>query len=133
MSSCQLKFSFSGHETFVFRYGWLKKAVDAIFDDPKTFNGDEAIVTLGLGKNMVKSLRHWSLATRMLEEEGKKNGGALRPTDLGMFLLGPQGADPYLEDPNTLWILHWNLLSNRDRCTTWFWVFNLISSNEFTR
>jgi hypothetical protein len=38
-------FSFSGHETFVFRYTWLKKAVDAVRVDPRVFGQDNAIVT----------------------------------------------------------------------------------------
>ena len=40
-------FSFSGHETFVFRYTWLKKAVDAVKRDPRVFGQNSAIVTLG--------------------------------------------------------------------------------------
>jgi hypothetical protein len=67
-------FSFSGHETFVFRYTWLKKAVDAVSFDPRIFGQDDAIVTLGVGKNMVRSIRHWGLATGTLEEEPKSRG-----------------------------------------------------------
>ena len=59
-------FSFSGHETFVFRYTWLKKAIDAVRVDPRVFGQDNAIVTLGVGKNMVRSIRHWGLATGVL-------------------------------------------------------------------
>ena len=28
---------FSGHETFPFRYPWLKKGFDAVADDPSVF------------------------------------------------------------------------------------------------
>ena len=52
-------FSFSGHETFPFRYTWLKKGVDAVSDDPSVFSSDRATITLGVGKNMVRSIRHW--------------------------------------------------------------------------
>jgi len=126
-------FSFSGHETFVFRYGWLKKAYDAVGPNPQVFGDEQAIVTLGVGKNMVRSIRHWALATGVLIEEPKTRGTQLSRTALGDFLFGSAGHDPYLEDPNTLWLLHWNLLSNRQRCTTWFWTFNMLSANHFTR
>jgi hypothetical protein len=128
--------SFSGHETFVFRYPWLKKGADAINDDPRAFSRDEAIITLGVGKNMVRSIRHWGLATGVLEEEPKSRGKDLRISELGRFLFGcadNQGVDPFLEDPNTLWLLHWSIMNTSSRSTTWQWTFNRLPSNEFTR
>ena len=129
-------FSFSGHETFVFRYTWLKKAVDAVRNEPRVFGRDDAIVTLGVGKNMVRSIRHWGLATGVLVEEPKSRGTAMQVSQFGEFLFGTcdsPGVDPFLEDPNTLWLLHWFLISNSERSTTWQWAFNRFPSNEFTR
>jgi hypothetical protein len=129
-------FSFSGHETFVFRYTWLKKAVDAVKSDPRVFGRDDSIVTLGVGKNMVRSIRHWGLATNVLAEEPKSRGTVMSVSRFGEFLFGDGdsfGADPFLEDPNTLWLLHWLLISNSERSTTWQWAFNRFPSNEFTR
>jgi len=129
-------FSFSGHETFVFRYTWLKKAVDAVTVDPRVFTKEDSIVTLGVGKNMVRSIRHWGLATSILAEEPKSRGSVLEVTPFGRFLFGDarsSGSDPFLEDPNTLWLLHWLLISNSERSTTWQWAFNRFPSNEFTR
>ena len=80
---------FSGHETFVLRYGWLKKAYDAVLDDPGIFTRDDAVVTLGVGKNMVRSIRHWALACEVLREEPKTRGLRLLPADLGTFLVNP--------------------------------------------
>ena len=74
-----VQFSFSGHETFPFRYPWLKKGFDAVNEDPFVFLRDYAITTLGVGKNMVRSIRHWCLAANMLEES-RDGGGALRHT-----------------------------------------------------
>lgn len=125
--------SFSGHETFVFRYGWLKKAVDAILENPEAFNREDAMVNLGVGKNMVRSIRHWSLATRVLEEKAGTRGRQLKVTPFGELLFGQTGCDPYLEDANSLWLLHWQLGTNEDRSTTWCWAFNQLSSSEFTR
>ena len=59
---------FAGHETFTLRYGWLKKAVDATGKDPEVFLRDDALVTLGVGKNMVRSIRHWCISTRLAQE-----------------------------------------------------------------
>jgi len=127
---------FAGHETFTLRYGWLKKAVDATLKDPGVFLRDDALVTLGVGKNMVRSIRHWGLMTAILEEDPTKpnnRGRFIRPTALGKLLFGPRGHDPYLEEPGTLWLLHWNLASAPTGPTTWFWTFNYLNDPEFTK
>ena len=59
---------FAGHETFTLRYAWLKKAVDASLERQDIFLQDDALVTLGVGKNMVRAIRHWGLVTGVLEE-----------------------------------------------------------------
>jgi hypothetical protein len=69
--------SFSGHETFPFRYPWLKKGFDAVRADGDVFLRDDATTTLGVGKNMVRSIRHWCLTAGVVEE-GKDRQGALR-------------------------------------------------------
>jgi hypothetical protein len=49
---------FSGHETFACRYAWLPKAYRALNANPGQFSDEDgAMVELGLGKNMVRSLR----------------------------------------------------------------------------
>lgn len=128
--------SFSGHETFPFRYTWLKKAVDHVAQDPEVFAREDAMVLLGVGKNMVHSIRHWALVTGMLEEckeISNNRGRSLRVTRLGATLLGDDGLDPYLEDPGTLWLLHWQVANAPEDATTWFWVFNQLNRFEFTR
>ena len=48
----------SGHESFPCRYTWLPKAVQGLAHDVKLFGDeDQAMVTLGVGKNMVRSIR----------------------------------------------------------------------------
>lgn len=128
--------SFAGHETFPFRYAWLRKGVQFVSDDPQGFGRDDAMVRLGVGKNMVSSIRHWSLVTGMLEEDPttlNNRGRVLCVTGLGRQLLGPDGWDPYMEDPATLWLLHWQIASAPETATTWFWVFNHLPQPEFTR
>ena len=128
--------SFSGHETFPFRYTWLKKAVDAVDADQYAFHADDAMVKLGVGKNMVSSMRHWGVVTGMLEEAPARRGSRIRPlgsTALGGRLFRDGGWDPFLEDPGTLWLLHWHLVSRPERATTWWWVFNQYPGTVFTR
>lgn len=56
-------YKISGHETFPCRYAWLPKAFLAIESDPKVFADEEkAMVTLGVGKNMVRAIRFWAQA-----------------------------------------------------------------------
>jgi hypothetical protein len=107
MGGTPQKCSFSGHETFPFRYPWLKKGFDAVCEDGDVFLREDAITTLGVGKNMVRSIRHWCLAAGVLQENRGGDRGALKETDLGTLLLADDGRDPYLEDPATLWVLHW--------------------------
>ena len=132
MAGSAIQHSFSGHETFPFRYPWLKKGFDAVREDAGVFSRDDAITTLGVGKNMVRSIRHWCLAAGVLAEN-RDAGGALQPTELATLLLDDEGLDPYLEDPATLWLLHWQIASNRLRATTWFWTFSHFNEPEFTR
>lgn len=125
--------SFSGHETFPFRYAWLPKAVRFSGEDPGLFRAPDAMVRLGVGKNMVRSIRHWGLATGVLEEVPKSRGRELTPSAFGLGLLGEGGWDPYLEDAGTLWLLHWRLASTPELATTWYWVFSHIPQLEFTK
>ena len=101
----------SGHESFPCRYAWLPKAVRGLQEDPKLFGDEEgAMVELGVGKNMVRSIRFWSQVMGMAEAETKRQ--SLSVTALGRTLLAEKGLDPFLEDIRTLWLLHWNLATN---------------------
>lgn len=127
---------FSGHETFPLRYGWLKKGFDAVNENLDTqknksiFTDDEAIARFGVGKNMVASIRHWLAATGFVDD--KASSSAINVTDLGKLILSSEGLDPYLENPTTLWLIHWQL-SGKSEKTTWFWVFNHLHTESFER
>ncbi|WP_024333179.1 DUF4007 family protein [Desulfotignum balticum] len=60
------KVAFSRHESFVLRFGWLMKGFRAFEDDPNIFTNKDAVVTLGVGKNMVNSIRHWLRASKLI-------------------------------------------------------------------
>jgi hypothetical protein len=136
MSTDLIRGSFAGHQTFAFRYSWPKKAVDEVAADGRVFGREDAMVRFGVGKNMVASIRHWALALGLIEEDPdvpNNRGRVLRVTRLGEALLGSEGWDPYLEDPGTLWLLHWQLANEPDAATTWWWTFNRFPAMQFTR
>lgn len=125
--------SFSGHESFPLRYGWPKKCVDAVAARPDVFAHDDAMVVLGVGKNMVKAIRHWGLATRVVEVDPETTSGDLRVSPIGALVFGTDGFDPYLEDPRTPWLLHWLLSTHREKATTWAWAFGSLDRRAFSR
>ena len=51
--------SFARHQTFHLRAGWLAKALEALVQDSMIFSSKTAPSQLGMGKNMVQSLRFW--------------------------------------------------------------------------
>jgi hypothetical protein len=103
-----VSFRISGHESFPCRYTWLPKAVRGLRENPKLFSDEaEAMVNLGVGKNMVHSIRFWSQVSGMTTVSAR--GGVPIVTELGQRVLGSNGLDPFLEDIRTLWLIHWNL------------------------
>ena len=122
------KVGFGRHETFHLRFSWLSKGFQALQHDPLIFEKEDAVVDLGVGRNMVRSIRYWLLASQMVELDGLN----LRPTVLGTELLGPQGWDPYLEDESTIWLLHWLLCSTTSQATVNYWFFNHFHKTVFT-
>ena len=132
----KLKYKFSGHETFAFRYGWLEKGVQGMLDFPDLFCREDALVILGVGKNMVDSIRHWCEVTQLVEEDresGKRGAAALRVTDLGIKLLCKDGWDSFLEDDASLWLIHWLLVTNPSIGTAWQLLFSRYNRPDFTR
>ena len=91
------RYCFSGHETFYCKSLWLKKGYDFRCDG-NTFNQEDAVVRLGVGKNMVSSIRFWLRAFGLTIDD--------MPTDIAKIVLHNDG-DPFLEDSNTLCLLHY--------------------------
>jgi hypothetical protein len=127
--------TFARHETFHPRYGWFYKAYAFAALDPHAFIRDDAPVVIGVGKNMVRAIRFWGLAAKLIVEDPKspnKRRPLLVPTRFGHSLFGEFGWDPYMEDPGTLWLLHWSLLAPPSLLPAWWLVFNEFHPMEFT-
>ena len=126
--------TFAGHQTFHPRFGWIKKGFDAAREDPEIFNRPDATVRLGVGKNMVDAIRFWCIALRVLSRlphPTLSRQTVVVPTRIGEALLGDDGLDPYVEDPNTLWILHWVGISPLTNLPVWWSAFNDFPAVEF--
>ena len=126
----EAKLNFSGHETFPFRYTWLPKGVQSVSRYPDLFLRADAIVILGVGKNMVQSIRYWCESLDLVESPER---GIFEVTELGHRLFGSDGWDPYMEHPATLWLLHWKLASRLKKGTTWFLAFTRWGAPNFTK
>jgi len=125
---------FARHETFHPRYGWIKKGFDAAIGDPRAFVQDDAHVRLGVGKNMVRSIRYWCHAFKVLQDDPDAPGRQREsiPTEFGQYLLGKHGIDPYLEDLGSLWLLHWHLLKSPSAATAWHYTFFANGKPDFS-
>jgi len=124
---------FGGHETFPIREGWLHKGLKLLQKSPEVLASDSAQDWLGVGRNMVKSIRHWLLATGLAERlssQTAKATGLLMPTPLGALIAE---RDEYFLEPGTWWFLHINLVHRRDHAYTWWWFFNYFHRERFER
>lgn len=93
---------------------------------------DEAMVTLGVGKNMVRSIRFWAQVAGMSASAKKGGGNSL--TRFGCELLGELGRDPFLEDIRTLWLIHWKLSTDVEGpLLAWDFLLNRWQEPEIVR
>jgi hypothetical protein len=104
--NCTNKYAFSGHESFPCKTLWLKKGYDFVKKE-KDFNAPESVVDLGVGKNMVASIRYWYKAFGLYNSEKTKW--------LSEYIFDSEtGKDPFVEDLGTLWLLHFLLIFSQE-------------------
>ena len=124
----QYQISFSGHDSFPLRHGWLEKAYRVVESDRDTnpFTSQDSIVKFGVGKNMVNAIKHWSVASNFLI----KNAEGYQPSDYADKLMS--ALDPYLENTNSLWKIHYELAKNSSN-TKIYWIFSLLNVPSFSK
>lgn len=91
------------------------------------FNSSDAVIQLGVGKNMVSSIRFWMRAFMLTSKD--------ELTPIAHYIFNDHdGVDPYIEDLGTLWLLHF-LLVTGEEATIYNWMFLRIQKErkEFTR
>ena len=95
--------TFSGHESFQCKTQWLKRGYDFVSNGNR-FNDEDAVLKLGVGKNMVSSIKHWLKAFGLYAQDSSL-------TEIADFIFNSStGKDPYIEDVATLWLLHYYLI-----------------------
>ena len=120
------KTSFGRNETFNLRYSWLNKGLKELKQNKSLFLLEEAPLILGVGKNMVNSIKYWLNAYQIVDF----SSGEPFQTKFGKII---EKNDPYLEDIKSLWLLHWKLCTNPDQATFYYWFFNCYKKNKFTK
>lgn len=132
MTATAIKYTFAGHQTFPLRQLWPYKAYLYANKLPELkensdFSLPKIMRLLGVGANMVDAVKFWARACGILSAEDA-------PTELAKLLFAKDsGLDPFCEDPNTLWLLHWNIARTPEKLTTLWFLFNVFTKNQFTK
>lgn len=124
MNKEKILYKLKGHEKFPLREGWLNKGIVSVNDNPKIFLGTIGADKLGVGNNMVKSIRYWMQAFELIDEK-MKSGAKL--SQLGELIYK---YDLFFEDLFTLWLLHSIIAKNREKATVWYMFFNKCDIDE---
>ncbi|NNH00809.1 DUF4007 family protein [Acinetobacter sp. ANC 5414] len=118
---------FSGHETFALRYGWLNKSYNSL--DYKEKNEENLVVDLGVGKNMVNSIKYWTeisgLQPLKVSDQKKRY-----ISDITKVI---KLHDSYLEKPVSNWLLHYYIQKNYSELTFARWYFNFSNKQFFDK
>ena len=122
---------FRAHETFFIRKGWLSKGMRHVVQKPDVFTDkkEKPMDVLGIGANMVKSLRYWLQAVGLTKEPktGKKFQSL---TEFGKLVYSK---DCYTEELGTLYLLHYKLVTNEEMAPSWYYFFNKFTMKEFDK
>ncbi|MBU4446891.1 DUF4007 family protein, partial [bacterium] len=115
------KLRFSGHESFICKQFWLKKGYDFL-NQHNQFSDNDSVIKLGVGKNMVSSIRFWMKAFGLTDQDDNLQ-------EIASFIFDDStGKDPYLEDLGTIWLLHYQLIK-----TNYASIYHLYFNNFNTQ
>ena len=122
---------FRASETFFIRKGWLSKGMRYVSQKPDVFvdKKENPMDVLGIGANMVKSLRYWLQAVG-LTSESSKGKRIQKLTDFGKLV---HEHDPYTEELGTLYLLQYKLVTDEGMAPAWYYFFNEFTLSEFNR
>lgn len=132
------KFTLKGHGSFYIREGWFTKGLVEIEKNPELFSKkyNEGADALGVGSVMAKAIKYWLTAAGLIVKSAKESplnyevnkGNFISAT--GKIILDN---DKYIENKDTLWIIHYNIASNYEYATIWNLFFNNVSEEKFSR
>lgn len=105
--------------------------------DTSVFTQPDAATVLGVGRNMVNSIRYWLNAFGLIDEG--KDGELSVDSTVGAFIYqgdeDDDALDLFLEDPLTLWLLHYKLVTTNFATIYNFFFLHFIprkSNDSFT-
>jgi hypothetical protein len=121
------------HGSFYLRSGWGTKIIQAVEKDEMIFspaNEQMAVDEIGLGRVMIKALRYWADAAGLTVEEKVQGGIAEKKTPLFNLI---EEYDRYFQKIGSLLLLHRNIVLNKENATAWYWAFNEMDRQSFTK
>lgn len=122
----EIKLKLKRHESFSIREGWLAKGIKNVKEYGNVFALQNATDILGIGTNMVKSLKYWMTATKLIEEKNRE----IMLSDFGSII---DEYDPYLEDIFSWWLIHINMITNVGDAYIYNLFFNKCNIKTFTK
>ena len=121
------------HGSFYLRSGWGTKIIQAIESDEMIFspsNELKAVDEIGLGRVMIRALRYWADASGLTKEVKVPSG--IKEEKQYLFNLIVNG-DRYFQKQGSLLLLHRNIATNKENATAWYWAFNEMDKQIFTK
>ena len=119
---------FSGHETFALRYGWLNKSYNLLNFNEKDI--ERQVVELGVGKNMVNSIKYWTEIAGLVPLQNKEANKIIYKTKLDEVF---KSYDPFLELSESTWLLHYFIQKKFNDLTFSRWYFNFSNKQVFEK
>ena len=126
-----MSMKFRAHETFFIRKGWLSKGMSCVREKPDVFvaHDENPMDVLGIGANMVKSLRYWLQVVGLtVETTGGRRIQQFTP--LGECIYDN---DRYIEELGTLYLLQHQLAKQKTEATAWYFFFNEFEMSDFSK
>ena len=105
------------NETFYIREGWFEKAINCIHENEgkNIFFKNEGVEYLGIGSNMVKSMKYWLKTAEIIEDKDN------HLTEFGRLLYQ---YDPYLDHKFSWFLIHYFLIRNENENPIAYTIFN---------
>ena len=112
------QYKFKKNESFYIRDGCFEKALNSINElENNIFYKNEGMKILGIGSNMVKSLKYWLFSSNVIELKGRE----IQLSEFGLLILK---YDKYLESKFIWFLIHYFLVRNTFECPIFCGVFN---------
>lgn len=121
------KIKLKGHESFSIREGWITKGIFEIKNNSKLFSEKNLTDILGIGTNMIKSLKYWLITSGIIKETKKTE---YELTELGRLI---EQYDPYMEEAFSLYFIHLSIVTNIEKAIIWNIFFNKCNIKSFSK